>query len=113
MGLAILDVLTGPWGRFQYFYRRDSAAQIRARNQTLRQNVSESLRQSRADDRLFILNGNGTNGATAFGDNGKDTLESFETARTTYLFGGNAPDSLTGTSLTVMNGGNGNDTIIG
>jgi hypothetical protein len=65
------------------------------------------------DDRLFILNGNGTDGASAYGDNGKDTLQSFEQVHTTYLYGGNSADGLTGTQLTVMDGGNGPDTIVG
>jgi hypothetical protein len=60
------------------------------------------------DDLLVIFQGNGT---TAYGDNGSDTLISHESVNTTYLFGGNAKDGLTGTDVTIMDGGNGKDII--
>ena len=58
---------------------------------------------------LVIFAGNGTE---AHGDNGQDTLISLEGINTTYLFGGNAKDSLTGSVATIMDGGNGKNIIM-
>jgi hypothetical protein len=61
------------------------------------------------DDLVAIFAGHGT---TAFGDDGNDTLISFEQSNLTLLFGGDGKDTLIGTAHTLMFGGRGNDTII-
>jgi hypothetical protein len=60
------------------------------------------------DDLMVIFHGNGT---MAYGDNGRDTLISFEGSNATYLFGNNGIDGLSGTSATIMDGGNGQDSV--
>jgi len=62
------------------------------------------------DDTLAIF-GSGGDGTTAYGDNGSDTVISMVHGHTSYLYGGNAKDDMNGTTDTIIDGGNGKDTI--
>src|SRR5260370_40641294 len=52
---TVFDVFTGASGRPQNLYRGHASATITPRNQPLRNDVAKSLRESRANYRLFVL----------------------------------------------------------
>src|SRR6185295_10213845 len=55
LGFAGFNVLASTRCRFQDLDRRDASTHVGARNQTLRDDVAEGLRQTSTNYRLFIL----------------------------------------------------------